>query len=193
MRNDMSGVGRDRFVERLLDWHDQAKLAGRDDRAAELLQLAWRAFDQVPCEPRLKAGTTAPGPGSAYTQTMSEDRIGLKAEREMMGGSDLTSPMDSDGSREEVRARAQVLPYKRPLNEVAERLISWHEEAARAGRRLRADYLLDFAGILLDACGRPEWMPLTLSNSGMSAPRHEVIPMPPQVRHLTRHDNPCTR
>jgi hypothetical protein len=33
------------IVDRLLDWHDQAKLAGRECRANELLGLAWYAYD----------------------------------------------------------------------------------------------------------------------------------------------------
>jgi hypothetical protein len=32
-------------ADRLIDWHDQAKLAGRESRANDLLDLAWAAFD----------------------------------------------------------------------------------------------------------------------------------------------------
>jgi hypothetical protein len=35
-------------VDRLLDWHDQAKLAGRKSRADALLLLAWAAYDRPP-------------------------------------------------------------------------------------------------------------------------------------------------
>ena len=36
------------IVDRLLDWHEQAKLAGRQARADELLLLAWAAYDDRP-------------------------------------------------------------------------------------------------------------------------------------------------
>lgn len=32
------------IADRLMDWHDQAKLAGREERANLLLNLAWYAF-----------------------------------------------------------------------------------------------------------------------------------------------------
>jgi hypothetical protein len=35
-------------ADRILDWHDQAKLAGRISRADALLLLAWRAYEQPP-------------------------------------------------------------------------------------------------------------------------------------------------
>jgi phage tail protein X len=36
---------RDAIIDRLLDWHEQAKSAGRTDRADALLALAWYVYD----------------------------------------------------------------------------------------------------------------------------------------------------
>jgi hypothetical protein len=35
-------------ANKILDWHDQAKLAGRMSRADALLLLAWHAYEQLP-------------------------------------------------------------------------------------------------------------------------------------------------
>jgi hypothetical protein len=37
---------RDALIDRILAWHDQAKLAGRTTRADSLLELAWFAYDR---------------------------------------------------------------------------------------------------------------------------------------------------
>ena len=36
----------DAMTDRLLDWHDQAKLSGRKTRAETLLALAWESYDR---------------------------------------------------------------------------------------------------------------------------------------------------
>src|ERR1051325_7095476 len=47
MRSDFSSyAARDSVIDRLLDWAEEAKLAGRESRAGALLELAWFAFDQ---------------------------------------------------------------------------------------------------------------------------------------------------
>jgi len=37
---------RDKTVNRLLDWAEDARMAGRRERAEYLLSLAWEAFDR---------------------------------------------------------------------------------------------------------------------------------------------------
>jgi hypothetical protein len=47
MWNNFSSFrARDAVIDRLLGWHDQAKLAGRASRAEALLALAWFAFER---------------------------------------------------------------------------------------------------------------------------------------------------
>lgn len=59
-----SSLSRSRRVamtERLLEWHDEALAAGRQDRAARLLLLAWRAYD----EPQISTAESAEPPSGA--------------------------------------------------------------------------------------------------------------------------------
>jgi hypothetical protein len=42
-------VNRATIVNRLLDWSDKARVAGRVRRAEHLVCLAWDAYDRVPC------------------------------------------------------------------------------------------------------------------------------------------------
>jgi hypothetical protein len=46
--NISATVTRDAIIDRLLDWHAQAKLAGRIDRADALLALSWYVYDRPP-------------------------------------------------------------------------------------------------------------------------------------------------
>lgn len=47
MTNNFSSIrARDAVIDRLLEWHEQAKLARRLSRADELLALAWFAYDR---------------------------------------------------------------------------------------------------------------------------------------------------
>ena len=48
-------------------------------------------------------------------------------------------------------------------HEIANRLIDWHDEAARAGKAARADRLLDLAWCVLDALGHNSLEPASRS------------------------------
>ena len=39
-------LSRDKLVNRLLDWAQEARLGGREERAEMLLALAWEAYDR---------------------------------------------------------------------------------------------------------------------------------------------------
>jgi hypothetical protein len=45
------GYSRETVVNRLLDWHDEARRAGRAERADFLVYLAWEAYDRLAAMP----------------------------------------------------------------------------------------------------------------------------------------------